>query len=200
MAIDIFSSLYKNLPNIISSIRILMVPILIYLAVSQQAMIFIVVLIFTALTDALDGYLARRLQLVSELGAKLDSWGDFLVYSAMGISSWMLWPDIFFRELLYIVIIIGCFTLPVLIGLLKFRTFISYHTLSTKIAVVLSIIAYILLFTGLLDWPVKVAAVFCLYAATEEILIILISDNAKRIDVKTLWHVLKDKQKHRTKD
>lgn len=188
------NSLYKNLPNIISLIRILMVPVLIYLAVAQQAMTFIVVLIFTALTDALDGFLARRLKLVSELGAQLDSWGDFLVYSSMGISSWLLWPDIFYRELIYIVIIIGCFTLPVLIGLIKFRTFISYHTLSTKIAVVLSIIAYILLFTELLDWPVRVAAVFCLYAATEEILIILISNN-KIINVKSIWHVIKEKQK-----
>lgn len=188
------NSLYKNLPNIISLIRILMVPVLIYLAVSQQAMTFIVVLIFTALTDALDGFLARRLKLVSELGAQLDSWGDFLVYSSMGISSWLLWPDIFYRELIYIVIIIGCFTLPVLIGLIKFRTFISYHTLGTKIAVVVSIIAYILLFTGLLDWPVIVAAVFCLYAATEEILIILISNN-KIINVKSIWHVIKEKQK-----
>lgn len=188
------NSLYKNLPNIISLIRILMVPVLIYLAVSQQAMTFIVVLIFTALTDALDGFLARRLKLVSELGAQLDSWGDFLVYSSMGISSWLLWPDIFYRELIYIVIIIGCFTLPVLIGLIKFRTFISYHTLGTKIAVVVSIIAYILLFTGLLDWPVIVAAVFCLYAATEEILIILISNN-KIINVKSIWHLIKEKQK-----
>lgn len=194
MLINKLNSLYKNLPNIISLIRILMVPVLIYLAVSQQAMTFIVVLIFTALTDALDGFLARRLKLVSELGAQLDSWGDFLVYSSMGISSWLLWPDIFYRELIYIVIIIGCFTLPVLIGLIKFRTFISYHTLGTKIAVVVSIIAYILLFTGLLDWPVIVAAVFCLYAATEEILIILISNN-KIINVKSIWHLIKEKQK-----
>jgi CDP-diacylglycerol--glycerol-3-phosphate 3-phosphatidyltransferase len=194
MLINKLNSLYKNLPNIISGIRILMVPVLLYLAISQQAMTFIVVLIFTALTDALDGFLARRLKLVSELGAQLDSWGDFLVYSSMGISSWLLWPDIFYRELIYIVIIIGCFTLPVLIGLIKFRTFISYHTLGTKIAVVVSIIAYILLFTGLLDWPVKVAAVFCLYAATEEILIILISNN-KIINVKSIWHVIKEKQK-----
>ncbi|NOQ77845.1 MAG: CDP-alcohol phosphatidyltransferase, partial [Gammaproteobacteria bacterium] len=54
--------------------------------------------------------------------------------------------------------------------------------------------AYILLFTGLLDWPVKVAAVFCLYAATEEILIILISNN-KIINVKSIWHLIKEKQK-----
>lgn len=174
-----------------------MVPILLYLAVNQQAMTFIVVLIFTALTDVLDGYLARRLNLVSELGAQLDSWGDFLVYSSMAISAWLLWPDIVYRERVYVAIVISCFTLPVLIGLVKFKTLISYHTLGTKIAVVISVIAYILLFTGLLDWPVKVAAVFSLYAAIEGILIILISDNAKIVDVKSIWHVLKERNSNK---
>jgi len=188
------NSFYKNLPNIVSSIRILMVPVLIYLAISQQAIIYIIVLIFTELTDVLDGYLARRLQLVSELGAQLDSWGDFLVYTTMTISAWLLWPDIVYREQIYIGIIVGCFTLPVLIGLIKFKTFISYHTLGTKVAVFISVIAYILLFTGLLDWPVKVAAVFCLYAAIEEIMIVFISDNATSVDVKSIWHVLKEKK------
>ncbi|MCK5662129.1 MAG: CDP-alcohol phosphatidyltransferase family protein [Thiotrichaceae bacterium] len=187
-------SLYKNIPNIVSGIRILMVPVLVYLAISQQAIIYIMALIFTELTDVLDGYLARRLKLVSELGAQLDSWGDFLVYTTMTISAWLLWPDIVYREQIYIAIIISCFTLPVLIGLIKFKTFISYHTLGTKVAVFISVIAYLLLFTGLLDWPVKVAAVFCLYAAIEEIMIVFISDNARSVDVKSIWHVLKEKQ------
>jgi len=104
----------------------------------------------------------------------------------MTISAWLLWPDIVYREQIYIGIIVGCFTLPVLIGLIKFKTFISYHTLGTKVAVFISVIAYILLFTGLLDWPVKVAAVFCLYAAIEEIMIVFISDNATSVDVKSI--------------
>ena len=195
MSTVILNLLYKNLPNIISIIRILMVPVLLYLALHQQPITFIIVLIFIELTDVLDGYLARRLNLVSELGAQLDSWGDFLVYTSMAISAWLLWPDILYRERISVVIIISCFTLPVLIGLIKFKTFISYHTLGTKIAVVISVVAYILLFTGLLNWPVKVAVIFCLYAATEGILIILVSDNKKVVDVKSIWHVLKEKHK-----
>ena len=80
--------LYRHLPNIISFIRILLAPVLLYLAINQQPMVFIIVLIFTELTDVLDGYLARRLDLVSELGAQLDSWGDLFVYITMAISAW----------------------------------------------------------------------------------------------------------------
>jgi len=186
--------LYQNLPNIISAVRILMAPILLYLALAQQPMAFIIVLVFTELTDVLDGYLARRLNLVSKLGAQLDSWGDFFVYITMAISAWLLWPDIVLRELIYGIIIISCFTLPVIVGLIKFRTWTSYHTLSAKFAVVITVVSYILLFTGLLDWPFKIASVFCLFAAVEQILITLFCRIDRPVDVKSIWHALKERK------
>ncbi len=186
--------LYRNLPNIISSIRLLMVPVLLYLAFSHQPVSYMIVLVVTEMTDVLDGYLARRLKLVSELGAQLDSWGDFFVYMTMIISAWMLWPDILARESLYVIIIFSCFTLPVLVGLIKFKTWTSYHTTSAKFAVVVSVVAYVLLFTGLLVWPVKMAAVLCLYAAIEQILITLLCNEERIVDVKSLWHALKEKR------
>ncbi|WP_198265055.1 CDP-alcohol phosphatidyltransferase family protein [sulfur-oxidizing endosymbiont of Gigantopelta aegis] len=188
------NSISRHLPNIVSSIRILMAPILLYLAINGLPISFILLLIFTELTDVLDGYLARRMNLVSELGAQLDSWGDFFVYITMAISAWLLWPDIVMRELVYVIIMIACFTLPVIIGLIKFKTWTSYHTLSVKVAVAISVIAYVLLFTGLLDWPLKVAIIFSLYAALEQILITLICHKGRHVDVKSIWHALKEKK------
>ena len=185
-------SVYHNLPNLVSFVRILMAPVLLYLAIDQQAMTFIGVLLFTGFTDVLDGYLARRLNLVSQLGAKLDSWGDFFIYSTMAVSAWLLWPDIIVREQIYVIMIVCSFTLPVLIGLIKFRKLTSYHTLSVKFAVGMTIISYILLFTGLLNWPFKVAAICCLYAGIEQILITLLSHQEKTVDIKSIWHVLKE--------
>ncbi len=153
-----------------------------------------ILLIATEMTDILDGYLARRFNLVSELGAQLDSWGDFLVYITMAIAAWLLWPDILLREKTYVIVIISCFTLPVLVGLIKFRTWTSYHTTSAKLAVVLTIVGYFLLFTGLLDWPYKVAVVFCLYAAIEQILITLLCNEERVVDVKSIWHAMKEKR------
>ena len=59
-----------------------------------------------------------------------------------------------------------------------------------KVAVVVTVISYILLFSGLVDWPFRVAAVFCLYAAIEEIAITLLIHH-EHVDVRTVWQALK---------
>ncbi len=182
-----------NLPNLVSLIRILMAPVLFYLAFTQQPYWFIGVLLFAVSTDVLDGFLARILNQITPMGSRLDSWGDFIIYSTMAICAWILWPNIILREKLYFIIIVLSFTLPVLIGFIKFHTVSSYHTWSVKLAVAITVIGYILLFTGLLDWPFRLATLFCLYAAIEEITITLLIQH-ERVDVRTAWQALKYKQ------
>ena len=179
-----------NLPNLVSFIRILMAPVLFYLAFTQQPNWFIGVLLFAEFTDVLDGFLARTLNQITKMGSHLDSWGDFVIYTTIAICAWILWPDILQREILYFSIIVLCFTLPALIGLIKFHRFTSYHTWSVKLAVAVTVISYILLFTGLLDWPFRVAALFCLYAAIEEIAITLLIHH-EHVDVRTVWQAVK---------
>lgn len=188
------SQFYQYLPNILSLFRLFMVPILLYLAFNQQANAFILILMMTVLTDVMDGYLARRFGVVSELGAQLDSWGDFFIYVTMVFSAWLLWPEVVVREQVYAIIIIGSITLPIIVGLIKFKIWTSYHTWSAKVAVLISIIAYVLLFTGISDWPFRAAAFFCLYAAIEQTLITLICYDKRMVDVKSIWHALKEKK------
>jgi CDP-diacylglycerol--glycerol-3-phosphate 3-phosphatidyltransferase len=186
------SPLIRHLPNLISSMRILMAPVLLYLAVEQQPVIFLAVIIFTTFTDVLDGFLARTLNQITELGARLDSWGDFTIYSTMAISAWILWPDIVIQELVYVLMIVVSFTLPVMIGLIKFRTLTSYHTWSVKIAVVITVIGYLLLFSGMMSWPFKLAAMCCIYAAIEQIMITLVTRHENVVDIRTLWQAIRE--------
>ena len=183
---------YRHLPNIISSVRIFMALVLLFLAIKQHPDLFIGAVIFTELTDILDGYLARRMNVVSELGAQLDSWGDFVVYITLAISAWLLWPDIVQQQLLPISLVIASFIVPVVIGFIKFRKMTSYHTIAVKISVSITIVAYILLFTGLLSWTMTLAAVASVYAAVEQIAITLLNRQAKTVDIKSIWHVLRD--------
>ena len=185
-----------NLPNLVSFIRILMAPVLFYFALTQQPYWFIGVLLFAEFTDVLDGFLARTLNQITEMGSRLDSWGDFVIYSTIAICAWILWPDILQRESLYFIIIVLSFTLPALIGFLKFHSFTSYHTWSVKLAVGITIISYILLFSGLLDWPFRIAALFCVYAAIEEIAITLLI-NHEHVDVRTVWQAAKYNRENR---
>ena len=179
-----------NLPNLVSFIRILLAPVLFYFAFTQKPVWFLAALMFSGFTDVLDGFLARTLHQITALGSRLDSWGDFTIYTTMAICAWILWPDIVAEEFISYVVIVISFTSPVIVGLLKFRTITSYHTWTVKVAVVVTFVGYILLFAGWLDWPFRVAAVFCAVAALEEIAITLLIHH-EHVDVRTVWAALK---------
>ena len=183
-----------NIPNLVSLIRILTTPFLFYFAFTHQPHWFIGVLLFAVFTDVLDGFLARLLNQITAVGSRLDSWGDFFIYTTMAVCAWILWPEIIIREKLYWLIIVLSFTLPVIVSLIKFHAISSYHTWSVKLAVAVTVVSYVLLFTELLDWPIRVAAVFCLYAAIEEIAITLLIQR-ELVDVRTVWQALHYKRK-----
>ena len=178
-----------NLPNLVSFIRILMAPVLFYFALTQQPVWFLGTLVFSGFTDVLDGFLARMLNQITDMGSRLDSWGDFTIYTTMAICAWILWPDIVLKELTSYIVIVISITAPVIVGLIKFRAITSYHTWTVKVAVVVTFIGYISLFAGWLDWPFRVAAVFSAVAAAEEIAITLLIHH-EHVDVRTIWAAL----------
>lgn len=74
-----------NLPNSLTLIRILLIPVLIvlfYLPVPWSSWASALVFALAAITDVLDGYLARRLGQVSALGRFLDPVADKLMVAA----------------------------------------------------------------------------------------------------------------------
>ncbi len=179
-----------NLPNFVSLIRILLAPVLFYFAFIQEPVWFLATLVFSGFTDVLDGFLARVLNQITEMGSRLDSWGDFTIYSTMAICAWILWPELVRQELISYIVIVISIIAPIIAGLIKFKRITSYHTWLVKVAVVVTFAGYILLFAGWLDWPFRVAAVFSALAATEEVAITLLSHH-EHVDVRSVWTALK---------
>ena len=186
----------KKLPNMVSLARIFMAPVLFGLAFAGRPWWFIGVFLFAEFTDVLDGFLARLLDQKTRLGSHLDSWSDFIIYTTVAICAWILWPQVVRREAIWIAIIVLCFIVPAAAGYMKFRTFTGYHTRGVKVAAVMTVIGYILLFTGLLDWPLRIASLFCLYAAIEEIAITLLMSR-EQVDVSSLRQALKARNEKR---
>src|SRR5437773_3019566 len=91
-----------TLPNILSSVRLALVPVLLGLAWGGHSHGFLACLIISLLTDATDGLLARRLHQTSELGAKLDSWADLFTYLSLPLCAWWLRPEVIRQEAFYI--------------------------------------------------------------------------------------------------
>ena len=68
-----------TLPNAISTLRILLVPIVIWAMISGEMLLAFLVFMAAGASDAIDGFLARRFQMTSELGAWLDPVADKLL-------------------------------------------------------------------------------------------------------------------------
>lgn len=74
-----------NVPNLLTMLRIVLIPVVLYLLAegTPRATYFAaLVYIFCALTDAVDGWLARKQNLVSVLGKFLDPLADKLLVMA----------------------------------------------------------------------------------------------------------------------
>jgi len=68
----------QHVPNVITLVRLALVPVLAYCAAVEAYGAAAVVFMAAALSDLLDGYVARRFQVVSKLGALLDPVADKL--------------------------------------------------------------------------------------------------------------------------
>lgn len=78
-----------NIPNLITLGRILLVPVIIWAITSGQMAIAFVLFFIAGLSDAVDGFLAKRFNMQSEIGALLDPLADkallVSIYVALGI-------------------------------------------------------------------------------------------------------------------
>ncbi|MGH8602645.1 MAG: CDP-alcohol phosphatidyltransferase family protein [Gammaproteobacteria bacterium] len=181
---------FRQLANSITGLRFVCAPVLLWLAWNGYALGFLALLGAVFVTDAADGFIARKFRLESELGAKLDSAADWVIYSLIPIAAWWLWPELVKRELFFVALVIVSYTVPVAWGLIKFGVFTSYHTRSVKLAAGLMALTVIVFFAGGPVWPFRVAAVMCVVAALEEIAITAVLPKQKR-DIPSFWHALK---------
>ena len=85
-----FLNRWFTLPNLFSEFRIVAAPFLLLLAWHNLSYWFLALLFLALLSDAIDGYLARRLHETSELGTQLDSFGDLMVFLVVPLAVWWL--------------------------------------------------------------------------------------------------------------
>jgi len=78
-----------SIPNIITLGRIILVPIIVWAIASNQMIIAFAIFVIAGVSDAIDGFLAKRFNMASELGALLDPLADkallVSIYVSLGI-------------------------------------------------------------------------------------------------------------------
>jgi len=80
-----------NIPNILTLARIVLVPLVVWLIITHEMTAAFVLFLLAGFSDAADGYLAKRFQWRTELGAYLDPIADKLllmsIYITLGFSN-----------------------------------------------------------------------------------------------------------------
>ncbi|OWY25500.1 CDP-alcohol phosphatidyltransferase [Sphingobacteriales bacterium UPWRP_1] len=160
-----------NIANALCVFRLGMAMLLPVLAWQGKQMTFLYCLAAALFSDAIDGFIARKLQQTSQLGTKLDSWADLTLFITTPLSAWLLWPHVIAREWLFVTIVLLALLVPIAYGLVKYKRITSYHTYMAKISGVLMGISSLLLLFDITPWPFRFAAFFMVAEALEEIAI-----------------------------
>ncbi len=97
-----FQGKIPTIPNLLSTLRILLIPIIMWSYLSlEDNTTTVILLAVSGLTDALDGFIARRFSMVSDFGKALDPFADKLTQLAMLCCLLLRYP----RMLLLIIVL-----------------------------------------------------------------------------------------------
>lgn len=108
-----------NLPNILSVIRILLVPLALWGMAKEEYLFAFSILVVAGITDALDGFLARKLNQLTPVGRALDPIADKVLFISVFLTmgfvlnlfpAWFAWTILlrdFFILIGFLLLVVG---------------------------------------------------------------------------------------------
>tara|TARA_R110001606_G_scaffold398846_1_gene579226 strand:+ start:6819 stop:7412 length:594 start_codon:yes stop_codon:yes gene_type:complete len=184
-----------NIADWFSFYRIFAAPLLLLLIWLDIRLLFTSFLFVSYLTDIIDGYLARKLNITSPRGSQLDSFGDQVTFIIGLLGLYYFETDFIHKNLILIIIVFAPYVIQMFIAYIKFGKATAFHTYLAKLSAVLQgvfilwalffspeySLFYIMIIVGLLE-------------TIEEITLIFMYDNWVS-DVKGLYWSYKDKRR-----
>lgn len=186
-----------TIPNLLSFYRLFMFPLILYFIIAGKESMFAIFLVINLLTDAADGYIARRFKMETEFGANLDSMADNLTYVLAFAGIYFFKLEDLMPHLVSFLIYIGLCLLTIILSLIKFGKFPSFHLYMTKINGYIQGAFFICLFTVGIITPIYYLTIgWGILGAIEHIAIQLVIPEY-RSNVKGLYWVLKKRKADR---
>ena len=185
---------FLTIPNLITSFRLLVFPLILYFVLTGNERLFAIFLILSLISDIIDGFIARRFHMETEIGAKLDSFADNLNYLLVFAGLIVFKMEELRPYLFSFIIFMGMLVLMVIVSLIKFRKFPSFHLYMTKIGGYVQGAFFICLFTlGFYAPFYYLVIAWGIIGAIEHIAIQMILPEM-RSNVKGLYWVLKERK------
>jgi cardiolipin synthase len=182
-----------NIPNLLSLYRIVSVPFVLWLIYTGKQQTFMILLSINLITDILDGFIARKFNMQTALGARLDSWADvgtyILAFTGLIVFEW----DFVLNYKWGLIAFAGLYIASFLVTYIKFGRICGLHLYSFKVTGYIQGVFMVLLFSvGCIDWLFYLMTIIGCWANIEEIIIFFLLKEPKS-NVKGLYWVLKDR-------
>ena len=189
-----------NIADWFSFYRIVAVPILLVWLWLEEREIFTWFLLVSYSTDAIDGFLARKLKISSARGSQLDSMGDQITLAVGLIALWVFENQFIRDNLLLIAIAFVPYFIQMMIAFKKYGKATAFHTYLAKTsALIQGVFILWTLFFGPIYWLFYIMIVIGVLETIEEITLIFMYDVWVE-DVKGLYWALKDERRLFKKD
>ncbi|WP_242084610.1 CDP-alcohol phosphatidyltransferase family protein [Aestuariivivens sediminis] len=184
-----------NIADWFSFYRIAVAPLLLILIGLDFRLAFSWVLLISYITDAIDGYLARKLKITSPRGSQLDSFGDQITLIVGLIGLFYFETDFITANMTLILIAFIPYIIQMLFAYLKYGKATAFHTYFAKLSAVIQsvFILWSLFFSPEYVLFYTMIVIGVLETIEEITLIFLYKEWAS--DVKGIYWALKDKRR-----
>jgi cardiolipin synthase (CMP-forming) len=181
-----------TIPNILSLYRLLSFPFILILILTEKYHLFVFFMWLNLTTDILDGWIARKLNQVTETGAMLDGLADTATYF-LGLAGIFMfkWIDLKPYAVSFSVFL-AMFLISRSFSFLKLGRFYGFQTYGGKIAGYIhgSFLLVLFLF-GFCTWFYWIMVISGYLVFSENILITIVLKGSKS-QVKGLYWILKE--------
>lgn len=100
----------ENIPNILTLIRFILIPFIYASVLSKHYLTGLIIFTISALTDVLDGYIARKYNYITDIGKLIDPLADKLTQVSLLLSlaflkilPWWIFAIVFIKELVLVI-------------------------------------------------------------------------------------------------
>jgi len=180
-----------NVPNLISLYRLLIFPVILYMALTGKENAYVVLLCISLISDVLDGNIARIFKLQTHFGAALDNLADICTYAMALLGLFLFkWTEIEPHAwILYV--FLTFFVLSYFVSFFRFGKIPGLHLYSAVSAgYIQSAFFFVLFVFGFYSWMYYLAVGWGAIAYIEKIFVLFKLDDIK-IGVKGLYWLMK---------
>lgn len=188
-----------NIADWFSFYRIAAAPFLVILLFVDERQLFTWFLLISYCTDAIDGFLARKLKITSPRGSQLDSFGDQITF-IIGILGLLVFEKEFIiNNLMIIAVVFIPYISQMIIAYAKYGKATAFHTYLAKLSAVMQsvFILWSLFFSPNYQLFYSMIAIGLL-ETIEEITLIFMHDEWAS-DIKGIYWALKSRKSSKNK-